>query len=114
MFWAGNEGFGRRSRCSGSEILSSLSVRGKQGRPALCKEPIHVVKKFGMARIIVGEPMHPLKRKLLKERIVWRRDIGASQMDTIEDGYHVGVRPPVPVAAVHGGEPLHKALSNAG
>jgi hypothetical protein len=67
-----------------------------------------------MARIIAGEPMHPLKRKLLEERVVWHCGIGASQMDTIEDGNHIGVRPSVPVAAVRGGELLHMVHSNAG
>ena len=67
-----------------------------------------------MTRIIVGEPMHSLESKLLEKRIVRHCGIRAGQVDTIEDGDDVRVSPSVPMAAVRGGEPLHKVPSNDG
>jgi len=52
--------------------------------------------------------MHSLESKLLEKRVVRHCGIRAGQVDTIEDGDDVRVSPSVPMAAVRGGEPLHK------
>lgn len=101
---------GRSESIGRSELPSSLPVGGKQGRPSLCKAPIEVVEEASTARIIVDEPVHPLKSKLLEQRVVRHCGIGADQLDTIEDGDDDRVSQPVPVAAMRGGEPLYEVL----
>lgn len=88
-----------------SELKPSFLIRGKQSRPALAKELVELVQEACVWRIVIDEPMHPLKRELMEGGVLRCSCVSTGYVHAIENSDNVRVSPVAPVTGVCTGEP---------